>query len=579
MKIREYLKQIYYLSGSNKKQLAIIIFLFIFTSTLDLIGIGTISIYASLIVSPEIIYNSSFIDSFNYPIENIPLYKLAIITGGFLVFIFFIKFILSIATYYKIFYFTQNCIKDIRFKILNTYKKLPYEEYIYRDSSITIASVGIYVKAYGAVLNGLLLFIGDMIVATFIFILLFFASGPILLALVSILAFTIYLYKIFYLDSSKLLGIQVNSGLNNIYRGIQEFFSGFKEIRILNNYFYFDDKIINGTELVAKSETKQAIITAIPRLLLEFVIILFIVSLIFVSMLAGVEFNSIVPIVSLFAAAALRVAPMLNQITRFFGVFKYGEDSINRIYKEVSTLNNPKSSENKISKQTDLKAAFKLLKIDNVSYSYPKNEFKVLENISFEIQAGDTIAIIGESGSGKTTLINLILGLLNPSKGKILLNDLEIQNCLRMWQDKVAYLPQDVFLIQDTIIKNIALGEDPKLINLKKIEMVVKQAQLFDFICELPNGLKTEINENGINLSGGQKQRIALARAFYFDKEILMFDEATSALDSRIESEIMNQINNLKGSKTIIMISHRQETITYCDKIFRIKNGRIELEK
>ena len=137
---------------------------------------------------------------------------------------------------------------------------------------------------------------------------------------------------------------------------------------------------------------------------------------------------------------------------------------------------------------------------------------------------------------------------------------------------------EDVFLIQDTIIKNIALGEDPKLINLEKIEIVVKQAQLFDFISELPNGLKTVINEKGINLSGGQKQRIALARAFYFDKEILMFDEATSALDSRIESEIMNQIKNLKRSKTIIIISHRHETISYCDKIIGIKNGRIKLK-
>ena len=578
MKIREYLKQIYYLSGSNKKQLSVIIFLFIFTSTLDLIGIGTISIYASLIVSPEIIYNSTFIKSINYPIENIPLFRLAIITGVFLVIVFFVKFILSIATYYKIFNFTQTCIKDIRFKILNTYKNLPYEEYILRESSITIASVGMYVKSYGAVLNGLLLFIGDMMVATSIFILLFFASGPVLLALVSILAITIYLYKVFYLNSSKLLGIQVNSGLNNIYRGIQEFFSGFKEIRILNNYYYFDNKIIKGTELVAKSETKQAIITAIPRLLLEFVIILFIVSLIAVSMLAGAEFNSIVPIVSLFAAAALRIAPMLNQITRFFGTFKYGEDSVNRIYKEVSVPKSSKSIEIKTNKILNDSDTFQSLKIDKVSYSYPKTELMVLEDISFEIQAGDAIAVIGESGSGKTTLINLILGLLNPKKGKILFNGLEIHNCIRMWQDKVAYLPQDVFLIQDTIIKNIALGEDPKLINLEKIEIVVKQAQLFDFISELPNGLKTVINEKGINLSGGQKQRIALARAFYFDKEILMFDEATSALDSRIESEIMNQIKNLKRSKTIIIISHRHETISYCDKIIGIKNGKIKLK-
>jgi ABC-type bacteriocin/lantibiotic exporter with double-glycine peptidase domain len=219
--------------------------------------------------------------------------------------------------------------------------------------------------------------------------------------------------------------------------------------------------------------------------------------------------------------------------------------------------------------------SFKVLSLDAVSFKYPKVHINILDNISLNIKSGDSIGIIGASGCGKTTLINLILGLLEPQSGKISYNgNVLMNNDLDNWRSHIAYLPQQIFLIDDTLRNNVALGVSN--VDEKKLITAINQAQLGDFLANLPNGVDSFIGERGVLLSGGQRQRIALARAFYHDRDVLIMDEATSALDNDTEREVVDEIKRLKGKKTIIVIAHRITTLRFCDVIYKLDNGKID---
>jgi len=209
--------------------------------------------------------------------------------------------------------------------------------------------------------------------------------------------------------------------------------------------------------------------------------------------------------------------------------------------------------------------------LENISYSYPESESKSIDKISFRIEKGDFIGIVGPSGAGKTSLINIILGFLSPTNGSILFNDKELQTNLHLWRKKCAYLPQDIFLINGSLKENITLTRESE--NDLFLEQAIKLSKLEDFVLTLPQGIETGLGDNGIRISGGQKQRVAIARAIYHQREILLLDESTSALDSQTEKEVMNELIGLRGEKTIIAIAHRITTLKECNKIYKLDKG------
>lgn len=567
--LKNYLYKLNKLTDASVKELVVIIFSFVISSLLDLIGIGLLSIYVTLLINPDLIVNSYIFTKYHFLSEITSLNQLANLVGSVLVILFVLKLFISIIIYNIVFKFTHSRQKLLRQKLLNSYKKLSYEKYIYRDSSDSIASIGVYVKNYGSVITGLLLFVSDMIIALFIAILLLSFNGPFFIIIIFLLTLVVYFYKILLLNSFTKLGENLNKGYKNIYQGVQEYFDGFKELYVLNRYSYFENKILSGTNEVANSDIKQSIIAAIPKLMIELTIVILMVGIVSYTIFIGEAISNIIPLLTLFAAASIRLAPMFNQVSRFFSIFSYGQDSILKLYDEIFIEQKLTINE----KVSNINIKFKNLELKKISYKYPKSETRILDNVSLKINAGETIAISGPSGSGKTTLVDIILGLLQPESGEIFFNDNLIKE--HSLTNMVAYLPQEIFLVNDTIKNNVALGSNNKDINHQKVIDCLNQAQLSSFIEEQKNGIETLVGEKGINLSGGQKQRIALARAFYYDREIIVFDEATSALDSEIEKEIVNQINLLKGNKTVIMISHNANTIKYCNIIFDIPKNRI----
>ena len=310
----------------------------------------------------------------------------------------------------------------------------------------------------------------------------------------------------------------------------------------------------------------------IPRIFLELVALVGLSLLLFTMLMQDLKINNIIPVIGVFAAAAFRIMPSVNRIIGQFQIIRYGMPIINKINKEITQIN---FEENYLN-ISDEKILFKdKIQLENVEYSYETRSQIVLSNITFEVPLYSQIGIVGESGSGKSTLVNLMLGLLKPNKGEVKVDGKNIQSNLKSWQHQIGYVPQNIYLMDDTLKNNIALGEETEDIDDKLIKDAVKLSGLQNFISNLPNGLDTIVGERGAQISGGQLQRVGIARALYNKPKVLILDEATSSLDLDTEKNLMKEIEKLKGTITLIIISHRLSTISNCDKILKIKGGKI----
>ena len=288
-------------------------------------------------------------------------------------------------------------------------------------------------------------------------------------------------------------------------------------------------------------------------------------------LLSNQSVNELIPTLGLFAAASFRLMPSANKILSSIQQLRYEGPQIENVCKELKEnrfFNHSKNSNEKFLFQNDIK-------LEEINYTYQGSSKPTLQNININIPSGFQTGFIGESGSGKSTLIDIILGLLDPTSGKVKVDDINIRKNLRGWQSKIGYVPQTIFLTDDTLRNNVAFAIPENKISDQLVKEAIKSANLEEYVNSLPDGLNTIVGERGVRLSGGQRQRIGIARALYHKPKVLVLDEATSALDINTEKEIMNGINKLRKKITVLIISHRENTVSACDQLFKLKNGRI----
>ena len=347
--------------------------------------------------------------------------------------------------------------------------------------------------------------------------------------------------------------------------------SGIKEVKLLDKENFFLDRFTKNNSDKVKVASNHQTLTQISRFYLELITIVGMVSLILILISNGVNTSEIVTLLGVFVAAAFRMIPSINRIIAALQNLKYYTSSVEVINEELFNI-----PLNKKDKPIPFEFTKKTT-IENLDFSYKKK--KILEGINLVIQKGETIGIVGESGSGKSTLVDLLNGLLKPTKGTIKVDDRNIEEFITSWQLSIGYVGQEIFLIDDTIRANIAFGIEEEKIDHLKINQVLKASQLSKFISELENGVETRVGDRGIQLSGGQRQRIGIARALYHNPSVLIFDEATASLDDQTEKQVMKSIYNLKQNKTMIIIAHRISTLNQCDKIYEIQHGQIKLKE
>ncbi len=336
-----------------------------------------------------------------------------------------------------------------------------------------------------------------------------------------------------------------------------------RESDFLNNYAFHNHE-------TAKVYISQNTLEALPRLWLEFLAVVGLVVLV-ISMLAQDKpIDSLAPTLGLFAAAAFRLLPSTNRILTALQNLRYVFPVIDVIAREIALPINASSVA-----VADRLSLCGSLEIKNVNYTYSGASEPALNNISLEIEFGKSVGFIGGSGAGKSTLIDVILGLLKPDKGRLTIDGKDINEVLRGWQNQIGYVPQTIYLTDDTLRRNIAFGLAGEQIDDLAIKKAAEAAQLSDFIATLPDGLNTVVGERGVRLSGGQRQRIGIARALYHNPAVLVLDEATSSLDISTERDVMQAVNALHGEKTILIVAHRLSTVQHCDYIVRLERGEV----
>lgn len=465
--------------------------------------------------------------------------------------------------------FTFDVQASLSSVLFSSYLFQPYTFHLQKNSAQLIRNIVSEVSLFRGILSSALYLLSELLVLAGIAILLLAIEpvGALAVALFSL----IFVWGFHILSREKLVRWgetrQYHDGLR--VQHLQQGFGGIKDIKLLGREKNFLARYDVHNLESARAWKMQTLMQNFPRLLFELLGVSGLVVLVLGMLAQGREVAAILPTLGLFAAAAFRLLPSVNRILASMQALRGGDSVINMLCMELEV------QESGAHVQTGQKTPFSGLSLLDVTFRYPDQSRDALENLSFCMERGESIGLIGASGSGKSTLVDVMLGLLAPSSGKIELNGIDVHRNLRQWQDMIGYVPQNIFLTDDTLKRNIAFGLADEKIDEAAVQRALKAAQLDAFVSQLSRGLDTMVGERGVRLSGGQRQRIGIARALYHDPAILVLDEATSALDEETERGVMQAVAALKGDKTLLVVAHRLSTIAHCDRYVRMEQGKI----
>lgn len=487
----------------------------------------------------------------------------------FLVVFYFLKEAFLVFVAWKQSQFSMKFSEELGQKLFRGYLNQTFIFHIQNNSARLLRNIQVEVHQFTGVTQAIisLLMESSIIIGTITILLVLEPFG----SLIVILLLSISSLIFNRLTKKRLLywGLQRKENSHLLNKHILQGLGGIKEIKLFGKEEHFFEEYRKQNLLYTNINIRVNTLSQIPRFYLEFLAVFGLATLVIVMTLQSQPIQSLIPIIGVFLAAAFRMIPSVNKILASSQVIRMGAPVVDGLFDEFKIINKTSNIE-----KCGLNF-FQAIKLNNISYQYPDSSKVVIQNINMHIKKGSTVALIGPSGSGKTTLVDVILGLLNPISGEVCSDDISIRSNIRQWQNKIGYVPQVIYLTDDTIRNNIAFGISEKDIDEDVIKRVTKSAHLEEFIKFLPMGLDTNVGERGVKLSGGQRQRIGIARALYNDPPILVFDEATSALDDETENEVMDAIKSLHGLKTIIIVAHRLSTVAHCDWIYRLEKGFI----
>ena len=582
--MQNYLRKYLYIIRGETKSLLLLICLFLFASTLDLLSIGLIAPFISLVTSPEIMTENEFLIAYDSFFNFYDKRTSTIILGLFIILLFYFKAIAAYWVQKNIVRFAMNNQSMLVSRLMSSYQGMSYYFHIKRNSASLIQTITIHIANFShhALMPSLRL-ISELFVMFLILGLLAYKHFYAMMTATFILVIVYLIYDKVVKHLIRSAGERSSEANEGIIRGVSQGLGGLKEIRIYGREQYFHNKVKECALEYANVSSQYQALKVIPRYMFEAIIVTLIITFTIILFSQNNEYTNYLPILGLFSVAAMRLIPSANQISAAVTSLRFSAFSLEMLFADLNqideiklNLQNEKNDNVLVNKRSSIsKPKFSIIRINSISYRYPDANIDALTDISISIKRGQSIGLIGSSGSGKTTLVNVLLGLLTETKGGIEVDGVSIKNNLREWMKMVAYIPQDGFIMDDTIKRNIALGILDHQIDDVKLKQSLSIAQLSDLVKELPIGVDTNVGENGMMLSGGQRQRLALARAFYNEREIIIMDEATAALDNKTEKQLVEAINDFKEERTMIIIAHRLSTLKGCDVVYKLDHGRI----
>lgn len=474
--------------------------------------------------------------------------------------------------------FVWNNMFSTQQRLLANYLSRPYEYFLKVSSGDVLRVIENDTQGTFNLLSSLLSFTTETVVSAILVVTIFVIS-PMLTLLMGALLFGIMIVILKVLRPMlRKSGIKNQNSNSEMKKWLLQSIQGVKELKIMRREKFFQDNYGKSGQIYVKTVYNHNTLGQIPRFLIEALSMGAIFIMIALMIYQGAELETVVPVLSSIAVAAIRLLPSVNRISSNVASMTFQEPMLDKMIEnlnEVYTYDSGKTPEGE-GKIDGLK---EVIELDQIRYRYPSGEKDILCGASMTIKRGMSIGIVGASGAGKTTAVDIMLGLLRPQEGKVMIDGTDIQLDMDGWLSEIGYIPQQIFMLDGSIRDNVVFGLPEEEIHDDQVWKALRDSSLEDFVKSLPEGLDTEIGERGVRLSGGQRQRIGIARALYANPSVLFFDEATSALDNETEAAIMESIHHLKGTKTMIIIAHRLTTIEGCDAVFRVQDQKLLRER
>ena len=568
----------YIFNRKQKIRLVQLTIIIIIGALFELLGVSAILPFINVVLEPDSIEKTPYLSFFYELLEFNSVNSFMIFLGVCLIVVYIIKNLYIALMYDAQYRFTYRNQCRISSKLLNSYLQESYLFHVEHNSAELLRNVNMDVSVFFQVVLGILQLSTEVSVCLVLVIFLLFMDIWITIGVSVLLSiFAMGFMKLFRTRLSS-MGLKSRNYQAEMNKWMLQAMGGIKEIKVMNSERFFSKKYENAYYLYAESQRKYSLLGILPRPVLEMFCVTGLLIVVIIRLLCGVELDNFVPTLSVFAIAAFRMLPSFNRITNNMNTVMFNRTAVDRIYsdlKQAENYINGKKSQEKVDEiyfQKDIS-------VENLTFSYPKTNNPVLNKISLKIPKNMSVAFIGPSGAGKTTLADLILGVLEPQSGKIMVDGKDIQLGVDSWHKKLGYIPQSIYIMDDTLRNNVAFGIPEEDIDDVKVWKALEEAQMKEFVELLENGLDTNIGEGGMRLSGGQQQRIGIARVLYNDPQVIILDEATSALDTETESAVMEAIESFNGNKTMVIIAHRLSTVRNCDIVYKVDNHKVVKSK
>ena len=576
--MRKVLRQLdYLLSRREKRNAGILFVLMAIGAFAEVVGVGAIPAFLAVIVIPERLLENETV-RWAYDALGIGSPREMVLWAALgLIAVFVAKNLyLTFLAYAKARY-SSNRQVSVSNRLFRAYLGSPYTFHLQRNTAELLRNTNSEASAISSVILTLFTFGMEGMVLGLIFVALLAALGPVL-TLVTFAGFGFLTYLFWRTTRTKVgeFAKEEQRHRKQSVQAVNQGLGGFKDARVLGREDYFLESYQESTLFKAKAAQYKAFIQATPRLFLETVAILGLLGVTSFFVVQGRDLDLVVPALALLAVAIVRLMPSFTKIAGAVNSLQWQTRAMNAVYDDLVELDALRS---KRSGGAGRGLAFEReLRLEGLDYQYPGQEGHALRDVTLAVPKSGSVGFVGPSGAGKTTVVDVVLGLLDPTAGRVTVDGVDIADRMGAWQRKIGYIPQQIFLTDDTVRRNVAFGRDDDEIDDAQVWRALEAAQLRETIEALPEGLDTTVGERGVRLSGGQRQRIGIARALYHEPEVLVMDEATSALDNQTERQFVEALERLQGDHTLIVIAHRLSTVRNCDTLYMLDEGRVVAE-
>lgn len=568
------------LDKKQKRTMVWLTLLMVIGAALQTAGVGMILPVVSLVMNKEALYEEGMLHNLFMLIGGGSELRFTILIMVALIFVFIVK--------NSFLYFQQKATLAFVYtnqfrtseRMMKNYLRRGYEFYLNADTAVVQRNITSDVNNMYALILALLTLLSDAIV--FVFLVTFcFLQDPIMTILIAgVLLLLLVLIKKVLKPILHKAGEDNQNYYSGLFKWISQTVQGIKEVKISCKEQYFVSEYVKCGKGYVEAVQKYSLYNQVPKLLIETICVICMMGYMMYMIISGVGSEEMLTTLTAFAAAALVLLPCVNRVNNQINSISYFEPFFMGVSDNLQDEINGEKTDMSYATDNDEKLPVeKQIELKDIVYAYPNTEKLIFDKANLTIPVGSSVGIVGTSGAGKSTVVDILLGLLEVKEGKILADGKDVKENYRAWLKNIGYIPQMIFMLDDTIRKNVAFGVPEDKIDEARLWEALKEAQLDEFVKTLPEGLDTGIGERGIRLSGGQRQRIGIARALYNNPEVLILDEATSALDNDTEAAIMESINRLQGKKTLIIIAHRLQTIEKCDMVYRVENGKAVIER